>query len=70
MMSFKEFLAEGNKKYYPYKLARRKKGQKKRTIAMSNAYFVSHKALSKKIAAAKRTSQPTKNRYKKKTYKR
>jgi hypothetical protein len=67
MKSFLEFLLEGNKKYYPYKLARWKKGQKKRSISTSNAYYIGQKALKKKVAAAHRVTKP---KYRKKTTKR
>lgn len=63
MISFKAYLVEGNKKYYPYKLNRWKKGQKKRSIAMSNSYYLSQKELRKKVAAAKKLAKPV---YKKK----
>lgn len=55
MKTFVEFLEEGNKKYYPYKLGPRRPGQKRRSIVGSNSYFVSQKKLSKKIAATKKT---------------
>lgn len=79
MITFKEYLTEEKKptKYYPYKLNRWKKGQKKRTISMSNSYYVSHKKLSKKVADARRlnktrakATKATIKAYRKKTKKR
>ena len=49
---------------YPYKLNRWKKGQKRRSISMSNAYYIGQKDLKKKIAATKKRNRQM---YKKKT---
>ena len=60
MISFREFLEEANTprkkkiKKYPYKLNKRKAGQKHRTIASSNSSFEAQKELSMHITAAKK----------------